>query len=102
PAGKSITVGNPATLTTSLSGAGQSGASVTVGQGTPVIDTATVGGANGATASGSVSYAVYKDAACTVLALQAGSAAVNNGLAGASTPVKKLAPGTYFWQASYS
>ena len=102
PTGKSITVGSPSTLTTTLSGGGQSGVSVTVAQGTPVLDTATVAGAGAATASGTVSYAVYKDRACTALVGQAGTATVTNGVAGPSTAVSKLTPGTYYWQASYS
>ena len=102
PTGKSITVGNPSTLTTTLSGIGQSGASVTVGQGTPVTDTATVGGAGAPTASGTVSYAVYKDPTCKSLAAQAGTGTVTNGVARPSTAISKLAPGTYYWQASYS
>jgi|CZKG01.1.fsa_nt_gi hypothetical protein len=102
PTGKTITVGTPTTLATTLSAAGQTGASVTAAQGTPIIDTATVGGVGAPTASGEVSYAVYKDAKCTSLAAQAGSAAVTNGVAGPSTPQTRLAPGTYYWQASYS
>jgi hypothetical protein len=102
PTGKSITVGNPSTLTTALSGGGQRGASVTVGLGAPVTDTATVGGAGGAGASGTVSYAVYKDPTCKSLVGQAGTGAVTNGVAGPSTAVSKLAPGTYYWQATYS
>jgi hypothetical protein len=102
PTGKSITVGNPATLTTTLSGGGQIGAAVTVAQSTPVLDTATVGGAGGATASGTVSYAVYNDKACTALVTQAGTATVTNGVAGPSTAMAKLKLGTYYWQASYS
>src|SRR5438309_848442 len=54
------------------------------------------------TAGGQVTYAVYKDPACTVLAAQAGAAPVTNGLAGPSAPQSKLAAGTYYWQASYS
>ena len=102
PTGKSITVGVATTLTTTLSGDGQTGATVTVAQGTPVTDSATVGGAGAGTASGEVSYAIYKDAACTKLVAQAGSAAVTNGIGGPSAPQTKLAPGVYYWLASYS
>ncbi len=102
PTGKSITVGVATTLTTALSGDGQTGATVTVAQGTPVTDSATVGGAGAATASGEVSYSIYRDPACTKLVAQAGSAAVTNGVGGPSAPQTKLAPGTYYWLASYS
>ncbi len=102
PTGKSITVGSPTTLTTSLSGGGQTGPAVTVAQGTPVIDTSTVAGVAAASSSGTVSYAVYKDAACTSLVTQAGTATVTNAAGGPSTPEATLAPGTYYWQASYS
>ncbi len=102
PTGKTITVGSPTTLTTLLSGGGQSGATVTVAQGTPVTDSATVAGVAAATSTGEVTYAVYTDAACTKLATQAGGAAVTNGAAGPSAPQSKLAPGTYYWLATYS
>jgi hypothetical protein len=101
PTGKTIVVGVAATLPTVPSGGGSSGAAITVAQGTPVTDTATVGGPGGATAGGEVTYAVYKDPACTVPAAQAGGALVTNGVAGPSAPQSKLAPGTYYWQASY-
>jgi hypothetical protein len=102
PTGKTIVVGVASTLTTTLSGGGQSGASITVAQGTPVTDAATVTGPAGATAGGEVTYAVYRDPACTVLAAQAGGALVANGVAGPSKPQSRLAPGSYYWQASYS
>jgi hypothetical protein len=102
PTGKTIVVGTAATLTTSLSGGGQTGATITVPQGTPVTDAATVAGAGAATAGGEVTYSVYKNPTCTVLAAQAGGAVVTNGLAGSSAAQSKLAPGTYYWLASYS
>ncbi len=102
PTGKTITVGTASTLTTVLSGGGQSGPTVTVAAGTAVTDSATVGGAAGPTATGEVTYAVYKDPACTSLVAQAGAATVTNGVAGPSAPQSKLAPGVYYWLASYS
>ena len=86
--------GNASTLTTTLS-------ATSVVEGTPVTDTATVGGCTGASAGGSVSYAVYHDSACTSLATQAGSAPISNGVGGAST-AESLGAGTYYWQATYS
>ncbi len=102
PTGKTITVGSPTTLSTTLSGDGQTGPSVTVAQGTPVTDSATVAGAAAAGATGEVTYNVYKDAKCTVPAASAGTGAVTNGTAAPSSPQTKLAPGTYYWEASYS
>jgi hypothetical protein len=92
--------GSSSTLSTTLSGGGQSGASITVIQGTSVTDTAALSGANASIATGTVSYNVYSDAACTKLAAAAGSASISGANAGASTAVN-LAPGTYYWQASY-
>jgi hypothetical protein len=94
--------GTATTLSTTLSGGGQIGPSISVVQGTPVTDKATVGGAAGSSAAGSVSYSVYGDAACTQLAASAGSAAVAGGAAGPSTALAGLAPGKYWWRASYS
>lgn len=102
PTGKTITVGSPSSVTTLLSGGGQTGASITVAAGTPVTDSATVGGTGGPTAAGEVTYAIYKDPACTALVAQAGGGLVTNGAGGPSAPQSKLAPGTYYWLASYT
>jgi hypothetical protein len=85
--------GTATTLATTLS-------ATTVLQGTPVTDKATLGGANAATATGSVSFNVYSDAACKTLAVAAGSAKLAGGAAGPST-AENLAPGKYYWQAHY-
>jgi len=57
----------PTTLSTSLSGAGKTGANITVEEGASVHDTATLSGVNAATAGGTVTYDVYSDSACTDL-----------------------------------
>jgi hypothetical protein len=93
--------GTHTTTTTKLSGEGKSGESITVLEGTAVSDQATLSGANASTASGTVSYAVYTDNECTKLRESARTKTVNGGVAGASE-AKTLAPGTYYWQASYS
>jgi len=85
--------GSGATLSTALSAS-------SVLQGTAVTDTATLSGAGASLATGSVSYNVYSDEACTKLVASAGSASLSNGSAGASSP-ETLAPGTYYWQAAY-
>jgi hypothetical protein len=88
-------------VSTSLSGGGQSGEKITVPEGTAVSDKATLSGANASTATGKVAYQVYSNKACSKLASGAGEAAVSAGTVAASEP-KTLAPGTYYWQASYS
>jgi hypothetical protein len=93
--------GTATTLSTSLTGGGQVGASVTVVQGTPVTDSATLAGAGASIATGAVSYSVFADAACKQLAASAGSAVLSGGVAGPSTALAGLAPGKYYWQASY-
>ena len=50
-------------LSTSLSGGGQSGTSINVPTGTAVTDTATLSGTNAAAATGTVTYNVYSDSA---------------------------------------
>src|SRR5262249_41639429 len=51
--------GSTSTLTTTLSGGGQAGPSISVLQGTAVTDKATLGGFNATTATGSVAYNIY-------------------------------------------
>jgi hypothetical protein len=67
-----ITTPPPATtataVTTSLSGGGQSGTPFQVLSGTAVTDTASLSGTNASTATGTVTYDVYSDSACTVAA----------------------------------
>jgi hypothetical protein len=86
--------GSSSSLTTALS-------ATTVTQGTPVTDTATLGGAAGTTATGPVGFNVYSDASCTKLVAAAGTAKLAGGKAGPSSP-ETLAVGTYYWQAHYS
>ena len=94
--------GAVATLGTTLSGGGQAGASISVVQGTPVTDAATLSGAGAPTATGPVSFNVYSDAGCTALAAAAGTAKMAAGVSGPSTAISTLPPGKYFWQAHYS
>jgi alpha-tubulin suppressor-like RCC1 family protein len=91
----------PTTLTTSLSGAGQSGEKLTVKEGTPVTDQATLSGENVSEAGGTVAYSVYSDSQCSKLVMQAGTAEVTAGIVPASE-AESLSPGTYYWQATYS
>jgi PQQ-like domain len=88
---------------TRLSGGGQSGASISVPEGTAVSDTASVSGTNASTATGTVTYSVYSDSGCTT-AVSTGTAQsiTTPGTLPASSPVALSDPGTYYWQASYS
>ncbi len=88
-------------ISTSLSGGGQTGSSITVPAGTAVTDTATLSGTNVASASGTVTYAAYSDTACTAGAVSAGTKTVTAGVVQASDPLT-LAAGLWYWKASYS
>jgi IgGFc binding protein/Bacterial Ig-like domain (group 1) len=92
----------PTTLTTRLAAGQSAGTSVTVPAGTAVTDSAALSGTNVPQATGTVTYSVYSNAACTTLAKSAGSVTVTNGLASSSAAVTLTTPGTYYWQASYS
>lgn len=89
------------TLTTNLSGGGQSGASITVDQGVSVTDTARVGGQVASSATGTVSYEIFSNSSCTGSAISAGSGGVSGGAAAASS-AETLAPGKYYWRATYT
>jgi hypothetical protein len=97
-----VTEGPPSTTTTtSLSGGGQSGEKITVPEGTAVTDNATISGEDAATATGTVTYMVYTDSKCEGAGTEAGTVSVSEGEVPASES-ETLAPGTYYWQASYS
>ena len=95
-------VTSPVTVTTSLSGGGQTGASVSVPSGTAVSDTATLSGTNTSSAAGTVTYTVYSNDTCSTSAGNGGTMTVSGGVVPASDPVTLDTPGTYYWQASYS
>ncbi len=96
-----LTVLAPTSTTTVQSGSGISGASLTVPQGASVTDQAHIAGALAANATGTVTYALYKNNKCTVAAAAASTKSVVKGLGGASSAVKPKA-GTYYWKATYS
>jgi Nidogen-like len=94
----------PTTLTTSLSGGGHTGASISVPPGTAVTDNATVSnGSSSQNETGTVTYNVYSDSACSNV-VQTGSAETitNPGTLPPSQPVSLPATGVYYWQAVYS
>jgi hypothetical protein len=92
-------VAEPTTLAVSLDGEGQSGATLTVPDGSYVSANSTLSGINAQTARGTVTYRVYSDSACTSEVASAGVRRVNQPVD--SRPLR-LMPGTYYWQASYS
>ena len=94
----------PPTVTTSLTGGGQSGAAITVPPGTAVTDSATLTGANAASAGGTVSYNIYSDAACSAFVQTAGTKTVTLGVVPNSDPVTMNGPNgmVFYWQAVYS
>jgi len=92
----------PSSLTTALSGAGQTGTTISVPANTAVTDTATLTGTNASSATGTVTYNVYSDSGCTT-ALNSGTpeTITTPGTLPPSAPLT-LSAGTYYWQAVYS
>jgi hypothetical protein len=88
-------------LSTTLAGEGQSGPGITVNEGAGVTDDATIEGTNSSKATGTVNYKVYSDSECTQEVDDAGTVSVTSGSVPPSD-AETLAPGTYYWQASYS
>ena len=91
----------PTETTTSVSGGGHSGGTISVPEGTAVTDNATLTGANASKATGKLRYKVYSDKECTKEVAAAGEVEVTAGAVPASN-AKTLSPGTYYWQASYA
>jgi hypothetical protein len=92
----------PTSLSTSLSGGGKSGETITVIEGTAVKDQATLSGENASKATGTVKYAVYSEKACKELVTKAGEVTVKEGKIPASEEKKLEAGAIYYWQAVYS
>jgi hypothetical protein len=88
-------------MATKLSGAAQSGAKITIPAGQPANDAAVLSGKNAATATGTVTYRVYSNKACTALVATSAGRPVSKGKA-ATSALETLAAGTYYWTASYS
>ena len=87
-------------VTTLLSGAGKSGATIDVPEGTAVHDDATLAGAGAREASGTVEYKAFSDSECTREAASAGAVTVSSGAVPQSEAIT-LPPGVYYWQAHY-
>ncbi len=87
-------------ISTSLSGEGKSGESITVAEGAKVKDKATLAGTSSSTATGKVKFKAYKDPECKELATSAGEPSASGG--SAESEEKTLEAGkSYYWQASY-
>ncbi|MGO9874590.1 MAG: nidogen-like domain-containing protein [Acidimicrobiia bacterium] len=101
--GPSSPIALPTQLTTSLSGADQNGAAISVLTNTAVTDTATLTGTNASTATGTVTYNVYSDSNCATL-VDAGTPEpiTMPGVLPSSAPVSLSTAGTYYWQVVYS
>lgn len=88
-------------VSTSLSGGGKSGTSITVPAGTGVTDKATLHSVT-PKAGGTVTYTVYSDDKCTMTAASGGTVTVSNASVPPSHTVTLTTAGKYYWQASYS
>jgi GDSL-like Lipase/Acylhydrolase family len=96
-----LTVKANTSLSTQLSGGGVSGVSITVVEGSKVMDTAILSGTNASTATGKVKYAVYGDNACTELVIKAGEGEVKDGNVPDSEEVMLKAGAVYYWLVEY-
>jgi len=74
---------------------------VTIGEGVPITDSATLSGANASKATGTVKYFVYSDEKCKELVTKAGEVSVS-GESVPSSEEKSFGSGVYYWQAVYS
>ena len=92
----------PTTVLTSLSDGTTSGPTLTEPPSTLVSDAGTFTSGTGATATGSVTYTVFSDPACTnVVDALSPESITTPGILPASSSVS-LPVGTYYWQVSYS
>jgi hypothetical protein len=89
----------PTQLSTSLSGEGKSGTSITVKEGSSVTDTATLSGENAAKATGTVVFDVFSDRECAHLVT---SGALDISPGAPITAQETLTPaGSYYWVVRY-
>ncbi|HEY1267615.1 MAG TPA: kelch repeat-containing protein [Candidatus Binatia bacterium] len=88
-------------ITTSLSGGGQTGTSITIQAGASVTDSATLNGAT-ANAGGTVTYTIFSEGTCTTVFTSGGTKTVTNGVVPNSNPVTFTQAGTFFWKVDYS
>jgi hypothetical protein len=93
----------PTKLTTEQTSGSAKGANISITAGTVgEADEARLSGTNAYIAKGIVDYKLYSDSACKKLVASAGAEPVTYGKPKASAPISAgLAPGKYYWQASY-
>jgi hypothetical protein len=96
-------------ITTTLASGTQSGASISVAPNAPVTDSATITGPGANTATGTVTFTVYTDSACTAanqittaFPLHGDIRNVVNGASPPSAAVTFAKTGTYYFKAVYS
>ena len=94
----------PTALTTFQTTGTTTGASISIPAGTVgETDQGTLSGANAASATGTVSYALYGNSGCTGAPVSSSTSAVAAGKVAASAAVlSALTPGEYYWKAAYS
>jgi hypothetical protein len=96
----------PDMVTTTQTSGATTGVSLAIPAGTTgETDRATINGVNAGFATGTVTYGLYSSSSCTPPSkvFDGGTTAVSGGVAAPSAGVSvALAPGTYYWQASYS
>lgn len=94
------------TVTTTQTAGAMTGASLKISAGTVgETDRATIAGAKASTATGTVTYNLYSASSCTASSevFHGGTVSVTGGVAAPSASVTSaLAPGSYYWQATYS
>ncbi len=92
------------TLAASVSGGGQTGATITVPAGTQVTPSVTLtrGSGSGAAPSGFVYYAWYDESGCADQVATSPLSTVRNGAVAPTTGVAPVNAGTYYLQAIYS
>jgi hypothetical protein len=76
------------------------GKEISLPQGVPAVDAATLEGTKATTATGKVKFKVYADSGCKELVAEAGEASAVEGSAGPSAEIE-LGEGKYYWQATY-
>jgi hypothetical protein len=101
PSRRSISVGYPVSLTTSLSTSTAHGNGILTAPSQPVIDAATLQGMQLTSAGGTIAYNVYSDPGCTHLVASSAPEPVVGGVPPTSGPLS-LPAGEYYWQAVYS
>jgi hypothetical protein len=93
---------SPTTLTTTQTSGTTTGASISIPAGTVgESDTATITGTNAASATGTVVFTLYANSSCSGTPAFAGAAEADGTATIADDSSVGLAPGKYYWKATY-